>query len=134
MKDILNNKVKHREWYRPFAPVVKTEDANKYFDMLEDSPYMSFAFEVKPEFRQILSPITHVDNTARVQTLNRETNECLYDLLSEVEKINKYPILLNTSFNINGKPIVSSIKEAFYLLDNTQLDGLFIDKTLIIKK
>jgi len=134
MKDIINNKVKHREWYRPFAPVVKTEDANKYFDMLEDSPYMSFAFEVKPEFRQILSPITHIDNTARVQTLNRETNEWLYDLLSEVEKINKYPILLNTSFNINGKPIVSSIKEAFYLLDNTQLDGLFIDKTLIIKK
>lgn len=134
MKDILNKKVKNREWYRPFAPVVKIENANKYFDILEDSPYMSFAFDVKSEYRNILSSITHVDGTARVQTLKRETNTWLYDLLSEVEKINSYPILLNTSFNINGKPIVSTVKEAFYLLDHTQLDGLLINNTLIVKK
>jgi carbamoyltransferase len=134
IKTILNQKIKHREWYRPFAPVVKKEIANKYFDILEDSPYMSFAFAVKEEYRQILSSITHIDNTARVQTLARDTNPWLYDLLSEIEKINTYPILLNTSFNINGKPIVSSIKEAFYLLDNTDLDGLLIEQTLFIKK
>jgi len=134
MKDILNTKVKHREWYRPFAPVVQYEKASKYFNILEDSPYMSFAFDVHSEFREKLFPITHVDGTARVQTLTRETNPWLYDLLSEIENINSIPILLNTSFNINGKPIVSSIKEAFFLLDNTELDGLLIENTLIIKK
>lgn len=134
MKDILNAKVKHREWYRPFAPVVQYEKASKYFDILEDSPYMSFAFDVRSEFREKLFPITHIDGTARVQTLVRDINPWLYDLLSEIENINNIPILLNTSFNINGKPIVSSIKEAFYLLDHTQLDGLLIEDTLIMKK
>lgn len=134
MKDILNAKVKHREWYRPFAPVVQSEKASNYFDILEHSPYMSFAFDVKPEFREKLSSITHVDNTARVQTLDKEINPWLHDLLSHVERTNGFPILLNTSFNINGKPIVSCIKDAFYLLDNTQLDGLLIENTLITKR
>lgn len=134
MKNILNHKVKHREWYRPFAPVVQYEKANKYFNILEDSPYMSFAFDVRNEFREKLSPITHIDGTARVQTLTKNTNAWLYDLLEEMEKINGFPILLNTSFNINGKPIVSTIQEAFYLLDNTKLDGILIQNTLILKR
>lgn len=134
MKDILNHKVKHREWYRPFAPVVTYEKSNDYFDILEESPYMSFAFDVRPEFREKLSSITHIDGTARVQTLREDFNPWLYDLLLEVEKINGFPILLNTSFNINGKPIVSSIKDAFFLLDNTELDGVLIENTLIIKR
>lgn len=134
MKNILNSKVKHREWYRPFAPVVQYEKANNFFYLLEDSPYMSFAFDVRHEFRDQLSPITHVDGTARVQTLKEQTNPWLYDLLGEVENINNFPILLNTSFNINGKPIVSTIQEAFYLLDNTQLDGLLVENTLLLKK
>jgi carbamoyltransferase len=134
MKDILNHKVKHREWYRPFAPVVTHEKSNDYFDILEESPYMSFAFDVRPEFREKLSSITHIDGTARVQTLREDFNPWLYDLLLEVEKINGFPILLNTSFNINGKPIVSSIKDAFFLLDNTELDGVLIENTLIMKR
>lgn len=134
MKNILNSKVKHREWYRPFAPVVQYEKANLYFDILEDSPYMSFAFNVKEKFHKLLSSITHVDGTARVQTLDKKNNPWLYDLLEEVEKINNFPILLNTSFNINGKPIVSTIQEAFYLLDNTSLDGVLISNTLIMKR
>jgi carbamoyltransferase len=134
MKDVLNFKVKHREWYRPFAPLVQSDKASKYFDILEDSPYMSFAFDVKLEHREKLSSVTHIDGTARVQTLEEKINPWLYNLLSEMEKINSYPILLNTSFNINGKPIASTIKEAFYLLDHTELDGLLIEKTLFLKR
>jgi carbamoyltransferase len=134
MKDVLNSKVKHREWYRPFAPVVQADKAAEYFDILESSPYMSFAFNVKNKHREKLSSITHIDGTARVQTLEEKINPWLYNLLSEIEKINGYPILLNTSFNINGKPIASTIKEAFYLLDNTELDGLLVEKTLFLKK
>jgi len=134
MKDILNKKVKHREWYRPFAPVVKLEDANRYFDALQESPYMSFAFKVKPQYRDKLKSITHVDGTARVQTLRRETNPWLYDLIGEVEKINGVGVLLNTSFNVNGKPILSTIKDAFAVFDNTQMDGLVIENVFLKKR
>lgn len=133
MKDILNSKVKHREWYRPFAPVVKIEQASKYFDILEESPYMSFAFDVKPEWREKLSSITHVDGTARVQTLRREHNDWLYDLLSDFEKLSGHGVLLNTSFNVNGMPILSTVKEAFQVLLNTQLDGIVVQNTLVMK-
>jgi len=134
MKDILNEKVKHREWYRPFAPVVKIEEANKYFDIIEESPYMSYAFDVKHEWREKLSSITHVDGTARVQTLRKEHNPWLYNLLEEFEKISGHGVLLNTSFNVNGQPILSTVAEAFTVLYNTQLDGILLDNTLIMKK
>lgn len=134
MKDILNAKVKNREWYRPFAPVVRLEDANRYFDALQESPYMSFAFKVKPQYKDKLKSITHVDGTARVQTLRRETNPWLYDLIGEVEKINGVGVLLNTSFNVNGKPILSTIKDAFTVFDNTQMDGLIIENIFVKKR
>lgn len=133
MKDILNEKVKHREWYRPFAPVVRFEDGNKYFDILEESKYMSFAFDVKSEWREKLSSITHVDGTARVQTLRKEDNSWLYDLISDFEKISGHGVLLNTSFNVNGMPILSTVKEAFQVLMNTQLDGIVVQNTFIMK-
>jgi carbamoyltransferase len=134
MKDILNKKVKNREWYRPFAPVVRVEDANKYFEILEESPYMSFAFKVRDEYKNKLQSITHVDGTARVQTLRREINPWLYDLLGEIEKINGIGILLNTSFNVNGKPILSTLRDAFKVFDNTKMDGLLIEETFVKKR
>ncbi len=79
MKDILNAKVKHREWYRPFAPVVRLEDVNKYFEWEGESRFMSFCPKVKKEWKKSLSAITHVDGTARVQTVTREQNEFIYD-------------------------------------------------------
>jgi carbamoyltransferase len=133
MKDILNSKVKNREWYRPFAPVVKMEDADKYFDVLEESPYMSFAFNVRSEWREKLESITHVDGTARVQTLRKEHNPWLYDLISEFEKISGHGVLLNTSFNVNGMPILSTVREAFQVLTSTQMDGIVVQNTLVIK-
>ena len=134
MKDILNSKVKNREWYRPFAPVVRFEDANKYFEALQESPYMSFAFKVRKEYQDKLKSITHVDGTARVQTLRQEVNPWLYSLIGEVEKINGIGVLLNTSFNVNGKPILSTVKEAFSVFDNTKMDGLIIEDTFIKKR
>lgn len=133
MKDILNSKVKNREWYRPFAPVVKIENADKYFDILEESPYMSFAFDVRSEWREKLASITHVDGTARVQTLRQEHNPWLYDLISAFEKISGHGVLLNTSFNVNGMPILSTVREAFQVLMSTQMDGIVVQNTLIMK-
>lgn len=134
MKDILNSKVKDREWYRPFAPVVRLEDVNKYFEWDRESRWMSFAPLVREEYRALLPSITHVDNTARVQTVTREQNSFLYDLITEVGNITGLYVLLNTSFNVNGKPILTTVKDIFNILDNTRLDGAVIENMLVTKK
>jgi len=133
MKDILNAKVKHREWYRPFAPVVRLEDVNKYFEWNKESRWMTFCPKVKEEWRDKLASITHVDNTARVQTVTKEQNEWLYNLITEFEKETGIGVLLNTSFNVDGKPILSTVKDAFTILEMTQMDGLVLENTYIKK-
>lgn len=133
MKDILNEKVKHREWYRPFAPVVRLEDVNKYFEWNRDSRWMSFCPKVREEWKDKLAAITHVDGTARVQTVTREQNEWLYDLLTKFEEKSGIGVLLNTSFNVDGKPILSTIRDAFTILEKTQLDCLVIENYYIKK-
>jgi len=133
MKEVLNDKVKHREWYRPFAPVVRLEDVNKYFEWNKESKWMSFCPQVKEEWKLKLPSITHVDGTARVQTVTKEQNPWLYELLTEFEKLTGVGVLLNTSFNVDGKPILSTIKDAFTILEKTQLDGLVIEEYYIKK-
>ena len=133
MKNILNAKVKNREWYRPFAPVVRLEDVSKYFELNEDARWMSFSPKVREEWREKLSSITHVDNTARVQTVTREQNEFLYNLITEFEKKSGFGVILNTSFNINGKPILSTYKDAIHIFNNTQLDCLLLEDYYIRK-
>jgi len=134
MKDILNAKVKHREWYRPFAPVVRLEDVNKYFEWEGESRWMSFSPIVRKEWRTKLAAITHIDNTARVQTVTKEQNEWLYNLLTEFEKETGVGVLLNTSFNVNGKPILSTYKDAFIIYNNTELDCLLLENYYIRKE
>jgi len=134
MKEILNEKVKHREWYRPFAPVVRLEDVSKYFEWEGDSRWMSFCPLVKEEWREKLQAITHVDGTARVQTVTRDENEWLYDLLTEMDAKTGVGVLLNTSFNVDGSPILSTLKDAFTILEKTQLDGLLIEDYYILKQ
>lgn len=134
MKDILNKKVKNREWYRPFAPVVRLEDVSKYFDFDEESRWMSFCPNVREEWKSKLAAITHVDGTARVQTVTKEQNEFLYNLLTEFEKLSGIGVLLNTSFNVNGKPILSTYKDAFIIYNNTQLDCLLLEDYYIRKE
>lgn len=127
MKDILNHKVKHREWYRPFAPVCKEENASKYFEWEGESKHMLFCPRVRPEWQEKLSSITHIDGTARLQTVTREQNEWLYDLLTAFEAQAGHGVLLNTSFNIAGKPILNTIADAMWLLNNSEMDYLIIE-------
>lgn len=133
MKEILNKKVKNREWYRPFAPVVRLEDVNKYFEWDKDSRWMSYAPLVREEWREKLAAVTHIDNTARVQTVTREQNEWLYDLITAFKDKTGIGVLLNTSFNVNGMPILTTLKEALYVFENTQMDNLIIEDNYIKK-
>ena len=133
MKNILNKKVKNREWYRPFAPVVRLEDVSKYFNWEGESRWMNFCPSVKEEWREQLSATTHVDGTARVQTVTREQNKFLYDLLTELNKQTGVGVLLNTSFNVAGKPILNTIKDAFHVFQHTELDRLIVEDYYIIK-
>ncbi|MDO4159100.1 MAG: carbamoyltransferase C-terminal domain-containing protein, partial [Prevotellaceae bacterium] len=110
MKDIVNSKVKFREEFRPFAPVVLQEKAHEYFNC-PTSPYMMFTTQVSTNANLIPS-VTHVDNSARVQTVTRRENERLYNLLIAYEQITGIPILLNTSFNVMGEPIVCNLHDA----------------------
>jgi len=134
MKDILNEKVKHREWFRPFAPIVRLEDASEYFDFNGESRYMSFATDVKEEWKEKLKSITHVDGTARIQTVTRKQNPFMYDLLTEFKKISGHGVLLNTSFNVNGRPILSSISDAFTIFREGGLDLLVIEDYMVFKR
>jgi len=134
MKDILNEKVKHREWYRPFAPVVRLEDVSKYFEWEGESQWMSFCPKVREEWREKLVAITHVDGTARIQTVTKEQNEWLYNILTEFEKKSGVGVLLNTSFNVAGKPILSTLKDAFKIFEESEMDGLIIEDYYFKKK
>ena len=129
MKDILNSKVKFREWYRPFAPFCKKEDAPKYFDSYsyENLDYMSYAPRVNSNS---LPSITHVDGTARLQTVTEESHSHFYELLTEFGKLSDTNVLLNTSFNIRGYPILSTIEDALYALENTEMDYVVIEDYL----
>ena len=129
MKDILNSKVKHRESYRPFAPFCKKEDAHKYFESrdFENMEYMSFAVKVKVD---TLPSITHVDGTARLQTVTQESHSHFYELLTEYATMSDIPVLLNTSFNSRGNPILSTIYDALNILKETELDYVVIEDYL----
>jgi carbamoyltransferase len=127
VKDVLNARVKHREWYRPFAPIVRLEDVSEYFEFSGESRWMNFCPLVKQDYLLAMPGITHVDNTARVQTITREQNPFMYDLLTAFKAKTGIGVLLNTSFNVDGKPILSSIAEAFEVYDTTELDCLYIE-------
>ena len=133
MKDILNNRVKHRQAFRPFAPIVLEERANEIFEGPGDSPFMLMAKHVRPEWKDRIAAIVHVDGTARVQTLRREDNEVLYRLLKEFEAITGVPVLLNTSFNVKGEPIVERPHEAVECFLNTGIDYLAVHDLLLSK-
>jgi carbamoyltransferase len=132
MKDILNMKVKFREWFRPFAPVCLAEDKDKYFIDASDSPYMSYAPEVRHEYRALLPAITHVDGSSRLQTV--QGHGLFGDILRAMKENGMVPVLLNTSFNIKGRPILTTIEDAFQVLDETQLDALIYEGRVYYKK
>lgn len=132
MKDKINKKIKKREGFRPFAPSVLDHEANKYFSQSVDSPYMTFVVEVRPEWRDKLPAITHVDGTARIQTVSEENNKLYYDLLTAVKARTGIGMLLNTSFNEN-EPVVETPEQAYSCFERTDMDALILDNTLFIK-
>lgn len=133
MKDTLNRKVKNREPFRPFAPVVREDDAWRFFEMQGPCKWMSFCPPVKSEHHEALRSITHVDGTARLQTVNGENPNFMYYLLTRLNEYNGYPVLLNTSFNIAGKPILNTYRDAVWMLENTEMDGLVLGDYYIKK-
>lgn len=133
MKDFLNSRVKHREEFRPFAPTVAQEDQFTYFDLKATSEYMLLAPIVKDEYRAKLPSVTHVDNTARVQAISKEKDPFLYDLLLEVKRLIGVSVVLNTSFNVAGEPIVETPQDALNTFLKTNIDVLVIGNYVIIK-
>jgi len=134
MKSRINKIVKKREGFRPFAPIVKLEDVSTYFEWDKSVPYMNQIVGVKREFRDMLPAITHIDGTARIQTLNREDCVRIYDLLTELEKQNEYPIVLNTSFNVKDQTMIRDPKTAIDTFLDIGLDMLVIEDYVITKK
>lgn len=134
IKDKLNSKVKFRESFRPFAPSVTEESATKYFDCEEPSPYMLLTYKVKKMYQKRLPAITHVDGTARVQTVSRKQNGRYWRLINEFEKLTGISVLLNTSFNIKGEPIVNTPQEAVNSFLHSGIDVLAMGNFIIKRK
>lgn len=136
-KDIINAMVKKREAFRPFAPSVLEEYVEDYFEVDVGNgnlSYMTFAVKVRPEKRKLLGAVTHVDGTARIQTVSKETNEKYWSLIAAFRKITGVPVLLNTSFNNNVEPIVDSIDDAVVCYLTTHLNHLVVGDYLISKR
>ncbi len=154
MQKNLNLKVKYRESFRPFAPSVLREDVFNWFEINSDSPYMLFVANIKKEKSQEMTEdekklfgidllnikrseipaVTHVDYSARIQTVNKQTNEKYYELIKKFKKITNCPVLINTSFNIRGEPIVNTPQDAFNCFMGTELDVLVIGNYYLDKK
>jgi len=126
-KDIVN-KIKRREWFRPFAGTVLLDYANDWFDMgtIKESPYMSYAIPVRDEKKNLINSITHVDGTCRVQTLTKDQNKNFYELIQEFYKKTNVPILLNTSFNLAGEPLVETLDDARSTIERSDLKYIYL--------
>ena len=133
IKDIINKKIKRRESFRPFAPVVLEEKAENYFELKYSSPHMLYVVNAKPGIKEKLPAVVHVDNSCRVQTVNKELNSKFHELLKKFEEITETPVLLNTSFNEN-EPIVQKPEEAYHCFQRTKMDCLVLENWVIYRK
>ena len=154
MQKNLNLKVKYRESFRPFAPSILKEDLSEWFDMNVESPYMLLVADINPKKkiqmtdnqkklfgieklnikRSEIPAVTHIDYSARIQTVNKETNSRYYDLISKFKEKTGCPVLVNTSFNVRGEPIVNSPADAFNCFMGTDIDVLVIGNCFLKKE
>ena len=132
MKVILNARIKHREMFRPFAPSILEESVGEYFERSDPSPFMTFAYSVRPEKRSAIPAPTHVDGSGRLQTVSRSASPRYWRLIREFGNLSGVPVLLNTSFNDN-EPIVCRPEEAINCFLRTRMDVLVLGNTLITK-
>jgi len=131
MKDILNEKIKHRESFRPFAPSILEEYVSEYFEIDRSSPYMLIVVPVKKPEK--IPAVTHVDGTGRLQTVNKDANPLYYDLISEFYKITGIPVIINTSMNVMGEPIVNTPEQAYQMIVKTDMDCIVMGNNLIYR-
>ena len=131
MKDILNEKIKHRESFRPFAPSILEEYVSEYFEIDRSSPYMLIVVPVKKPEK--IPAVTHVDGTGRLQTVNKDANPLYYDLISEFYKITGIPVIINTSMNVMGEPIVNTPEQAYQMIVKTDMDCIEMGNNLIYR-
>ena len=133
MKAYLNQEVKHREMFRPFAPIVPIEFQHEYFDLPIPSPFMLLNARVQTDKAGLIPAVVHADGTARVQTIRREEQPELHALLLEVGRLTGVPVLVNTSLNLAGEPIVESPVDVVSLFERSRLDALVLERHLIAK-
>jgi len=154
MQSIMNLKIKFRESFRPFAPAVLNEKVSEWFDMEHESPYMLLVAKVKEDklkkisneenglwgidklkaVRSLIPAVTHIDNSARVQTVNKERNSFFYQVINEFDRLTGCPVIINTSFNVRGEPIVSTPENAYRCFMRTGIDYLILGNYLLDKK
>jgi carbamoyltransferase len=132
MKNVLNARIKHREWFRPFAPSILAEYQHEYFEHDHPSPFMLHVYKIRPEKRKELMAVNHVDDTGRLQTVTREENALYHDLISAFHRKTGIPVILNTSFNEN-EPIVCTPEEAIDCFQRTKMDVLAIGRFFAVK-
>jgi len=134
MKDKINAEVKHREAYRPFAPSAPVACKDRFFDIKGESPFMLKVCDVLPNMKEVIPAVTHVDGTARLHTVDARVNPLFHDLLTKFGRITHIPVLLNTSFNIQGEPIIESPLQAIRCFYSTGLDHLVMGSFLVGKR
>jgi carbamoyltransferase len=133
MREIINRKIKMREGFRPFAPTVLEEDVGKYFELDRPSPYMLLVAQVRAEHRN-LPAITHVDNSARIQTISRTQDEMYYDLIHRFREKTGCSVIINTSMNVRGEPIVNTPADAYRCFMRTEMDALVAGPFILLKE
>ena len=138
MKDIVNTKIKFREPYRPFAPSVPVERASRYFDLAAPESHLPARFmllvaPVRDEAKALIPAVTHVDGSARLQVVDRHSNPRYHRLIESVGAATDVPVLLNTSFNLRGEPIVNTPEEALSTFQRSGMDALVLGETIVFK-
>jgi carbamoyltransferase len=133
MKSILNSKVKKRESFRPYAPAVLEEDVNEFFKAKQFSPFMLLAADVKQDKKPVIPAVTHIDGTARVQTVNKNINSKFWHLIREFKNLTGVPVIINTSFNLRGEPIICSPQDALHVFIKSEMDVLILGNFILEK-
>ena len=133
MRDTLNMKIKFREGFRPFAPSVLADKASEWFEIDCESPYMLLVAQVQ-EAKRIIPSVTHVDGSARLQTVTRAESPLYYDVIAEFGRLTGVPVIINTSFNVRGEPIVCTPHDAYLCFMRTNMDYLALGHHLLDKK
>ncbi|MCK5345961.1 MAG: hypothetical protein KAR20_21270, partial [Candidatus Heimdallarchaeota archaeon] len=133
MKDVLNDSIKRRESFRPFAPSILLEKVGDDFEIDYPHPFMLKVYPIRPDKRAIIPAVTHVDGTGRLQSVSRKANPLYYDLINEFYKITGVPVIVNTSMNVKGEPIVNTPEQCYNMLKKTDMDYVVMGNYVVAR-